>query len=48
MGSAQDFHFDAVSQVRMPAWNSGLVSLVGDACQSVSLSSEQAGTTHAL
>lgn len=31
------FYFDEVSQIEMPGWNLGRVTLVGDACQCVSL-----------
>ena len=37
MDSANDYYFDAVSQIRMPKWSQGRIGLVGDACQSVSL-----------
>jgi 2-polyprenyl-6-methoxyphenol hydroxylase-like FAD-dependent oxidoreductase len=32
MQDASDFYFDSTSQVRMPCWSSGRVSLLGDAC----------------
>ncbi len=32
MADAEDFYFDAVSQIRMDAWSRGRVALVGDAC----------------
>lgn len=41
MDAAPDFYFDAVSQVQMPAWSAGRVTLCGDACQCVSLISGQ-------
>jgi 2-polyprenyl-6-methoxyphenol hydroxylase-like FAD-dependent oxidoreductase len=41
MGSADDFYFDAVSQIVMPEWSKGRIALVGDACQCVSLISGQ-------
>ncbi len=31
MWAAQDFHFDSMSQIRMPSWSAGRVALVGDA-----------------
>lgn len=34
---ATDLYFDAVSQVRLPAWSRGRVALVGDAAATVSL-----------
>ncbi|MDX6356751.1 MAG: hypothetical protein QOF98_3654 [Streptomyces sp.] len=34
---SDEFYFDAVSQVRLPRWSSGRVTLVGDASSSVSL-----------
>lgn len=37
MPRATDFYFDAVSQIRMPAWTRGRVALVGDAAASPSL-----------
>ena len=33
---SQDFYFDTVSQVRMPAWSKGRVALVGDAAYGAS------------
>jgi 2-polyprenyl-6-methoxyphenol hydroxylase-like FAD-dependent oxidoreductase len=35
--NATDMYFDAISQVRLPAWSDGRVALVGDAATSVSL-----------
>lgn len=35
--AAEDLYFDAVSQVRLPSWTSGRVTLLGDAASSVSL-----------
>jgi 2-polyprenyl-6-methoxyphenol hydroxylase-like FAD-dependent oxidoreductase len=37
MERADDFYFDAVSQIRMDAWSRGRVALVGDACACPSL-----------
>lgn len=34
-------YFDEVAQVELPSWNAGRVTLVGDACQSVSLMAGQ-------
>lgn len=34
---AEDLYFDAVSQVRLPAWSKGRVALLGDAASCVSL-----------
>jgi len=34
---AQDLYFDTVSQVRLPSWSSGRVTLLGDAASCVSL-----------
>lgn len=34
---ASDLYFDEVSQVQMPEWTKGRVTLIGDACQAVSL-----------
>lgn len=34
--TARNIYFDAVEQVQMPAWSTGRVVLVGDACQCVS------------
>lgn len=31
MWEAPDFHFDSMSQIRMPSWSNGRVALVGDA-----------------
>ncbi|MFI6320090.1 FAD-dependent monooxygenase [Nonomuraea sp. NPDC050556] len=31
MWQAKDFHFDSMAQIRMPAWSTGRVTLVGDA-----------------
>lgn len=44
---APDFHFDAMSQVRMDRWSRGRVVLVGDAGYSISPASGQ-GTTVAM
>jgi 2-polyprenyl-6-methoxyphenol hydroxylase-like FAD-dependent oxidoreductase len=35
--ASDDVYFDSVSQVRMPAWSTGRVGLVGDAASSLSL-----------
>jgi 2-polyprenyl-6-methoxyphenol hydroxylase-like FAD-dependent oxidoreductase len=35
--SQDDLYFDAVSQVRMPAWSQGSIALIGDAATSLSL-----------
>lgn len=43
---ATDVYFDAVSQVRLPAWSRGRVTLVGDAAASVSLFGD--GSTTAM
>lgn len=44
MPGAADFYYDRVSQIRMPAWHSGRVALVGDAGAAVSfLAGEGAG-----
>jgi 2-polyprenyl-6-methoxyphenol hydroxylase-like FAD-dependent oxidoreductase len=45
MDGSPDFYFDTVSQINMENWSKGRVSLVGDACQCVSLI---AGTGSAL
>ncbi len=37
LAAADDLYFDAVSQVRIPAWSTGRVALVGDAAFSPSL-----------
>jgi 2-polyprenyl-6-methoxyphenol hydroxylase-like FAD-dependent oxidoreductase len=37
MDSTEDFYFDRVSQIHMPAWSSGRVVLLGDAAFCVSL-----------
>jgi 2-polyprenyl-6-methoxyphenol hydroxylase-like FAD-dependent oxidoreductase len=37
MAGAEDFYFDAVSQIRMDSWSRGRVALVGDACSCPSL-----------
>lgn len=37
MDASPDLYFDRVSQIRMPAWTSGRVALVGDAASCVSL-----------
>lgn len=34
--TAESIYFDAVEQVQMPAWSTGRIVLVGDACQCVS------------
>jgi 2-polyprenyl-6-methoxyphenol hydroxylase-like FAD-dependent oxidoreductase len=47
MRAAQDFFFDTVSQIRMPRWSSGRVTLVGDAAYAPALLSGQ-GTSLAL
>jgi 2-polyprenyl-6-methoxyphenol hydroxylase-like FAD-dependent oxidoreductase len=47
MRTANDVFFDVVSQVRMPAWSSGRVGLVGDAAYAPSFASGQ-GTSIAL
>lgn len=44
MDAAPDFYFDVVSQVQMPAWSKGRVTLVGDACDCPSLLSGQGST----
>ncbi len=36
-GHAPNLYFDAVTQIEMPTWSAGRVTLVGDACQCVSL-----------
>jgi 2-polyprenyl-6-methoxyphenol hydroxylase-like FAD-dependent oxidoreductase len=40
-GSARDFYFDSVGQVRLPSWSRERVTLVGDACGCPSLLSGQ-------
>ncbi|KIH97374.1 FAD-dependent oxidoreductase [Streptomonospora alba] len=35
--SADEIYYDQVSQVRMPQWSRGRVTLLGDSCQAVSL-----------
>lgn len=47
MREADDFYFDAVSQIRMPAWTSGRVAVLGDAAFAPSFFSGQ-GTSLAL
>jgi 2-polyprenyl-6-methoxyphenol hydroxylase-like FAD-dependent oxidoreductase len=47
MRTADDFFFDTVSQIRMPAWSAGRVALVGDAAYAPALLSGQ-GTSLAL
>jgi 2-polyprenyl-6-methoxyphenol hydroxylase-like FAD-dependent oxidoreductase len=47
MMTAHDFHFDAISQIRMDKWSHGRVLLVGDAGYSVALASGQ-GTSVAM
>jgi 2-polyprenyl-6-methoxyphenol hydroxylase-like FAD-dependent oxidoreductase len=47
MRHAGDLYFDTVSQIRMPAWSSGRVALVGDAAFAPSFLSGQ-GTSMAL
>jgi 2-polyprenyl-6-methoxyphenol hydroxylase-like FAD-dependent oxidoreductase len=47
MLTAEDFFFDTVSQIRMPRWSSGRVTLVGDAGYAPALLSGQ-GTSLAL
>ena len=47
MRNAKDLYFDTVSQIRMPAWSSGRVALVGDAAFAPSFRSGQ-GTSLAL
>lgn len=47
MMRAPDFHFDSISQIRMPSWSRGRVVLVGDAGYSVALATGQ-GTTVAM
>jgi 2-polyprenyl-6-methoxyphenol hydroxylase-like FAD-dependent oxidoreductase len=37
VASAPDMYFDAVSQIRMPSWTTGRITLVGDAASSMSL-----------
>src|SRR5262249_37119362 len=44
---AQDFYFDSVSQIHMPTWSRGRITLVGDAAYAPSLASGQ-GTSLAL
>lgn len=44
---AEDFYFDSIAQVRMPAWHSGRVVLVGDAAYGPSFLTGQ-GTSLAL
>lgn len=47
MQHAEDFYFDSVEQVRMPAWSSGRVVLVGDAAYAPSFLTGQ-GSSLAL
>jgi 2-polyprenyl-6-methoxyphenol hydroxylase-like FAD-dependent oxidoreductase len=47
MARAQDFYFDAVSQIHMPTWSKGRVALVGDAAYGPLPASGQ-GTSVAL
>src|SRR3546814_3598592 len=47
MLKADDLFFDAVSQIRMPAWSSGRVVLTGDAAHATSFLSGQ-GSSCAL
>jgi 2-polyprenyl-6-methoxyphenol hydroxylase-like FAD-dependent oxidoreductase len=47
MVAATDFHFDAISQIRMDTWSQGRIVLVGDAGYSVALATGQ-GTTVAM
>ncbi len=47
MGSADDLYFDQVEQVRMPAWTTGRVALVGDAAYAPSFLTGQ-GSSLAL
>jgi 2-polyprenyl-6-methoxyphenol hydroxylase-like FAD-dependent oxidoreductase len=47
LGRADDLYFDTVSQIRMPCWSNGRVSLVGDAAFAPSFRSGQ-GTSLAL
>jgi 2-polyprenyl-6-methoxyphenol hydroxylase-like FAD-dependent oxidoreductase len=47
MLKADDLYFDAVSQIRMPAWSSGRVALAGDAAHATSFLSGQ-GSSCAL
>jgi len=44
MNTVEDFYFDEVSQVKLPKWSHGRVSLVGDACGCPSLLSGQGST----
>ncbi|MBY8855959.1 FAD-dependent monooxygenase [Nocardia sp. CA2R105] len=37
VADAEDMYFDSVSQVRLPSWTNGRVSLIGDAASSLSL-----------
>jgi 2-polyprenyl-6-methoxyphenol hydroxylase-like FAD-dependent oxidoreductase len=37
LSAADDFYFDSVSQVRLPTWSSGRVTLLGDAASCMSL-----------
>lgn len=41
---SDDTYFDAVSQVRMPAWSTGHIGLVGDAASSLSLFGDGSST----
>jgi len=47
MRTAEDFYFDTVQQIRMPAWTKGRVALVGDAAYSPSFLTGQ-GSSLAL
>ena len=47
LDDTEDLYFDAVSQIRMPAWTNGRVALVGDACSCPSLLAGQ-GTSLAM
>lgn len=47
MADADDLYFDTVSQIRMPSWSTGRVTLVGDAAFAPSFLSGQ-GTSLAL
>ncbi|MQY17842.1 FAD-dependent oxidoreductase [Nocardia macrotermitis] len=37
LAAAEDIYFDAVSQVRLPSWTTGRITLIGDAASSLSL-----------
>lgn len=47
LDDGNDLYFDPVSQIRMPAWTTGRVALVGDACSGPSLLAGQ-GTSLAM